>query len=108
MGGPPQKRRRKGVSAGQTLTLEFSAKEAILLEDLKRLVPAGILAIGDCSARCRSVALQSERKNAAQKEIERILRAEARSHPVLVGDTQEERRAAFRQIILLLHPDLGF
>jgi hypothetical protein len=99
------------VVPGQTRPVEDSAERALalvtrqarLVEDLQRLVPASILVIEDGSA---GDAL-ADRRALAQAEVERILQADSKGNPILLGDTIDKRRQAFRTIIRLLHPSVG-
>lgn len=86
---------------------EAQASGRSLLADLRRLVPVNMLAIGDEGDGTNPDFLAG-RQAAAQKEVDRILQADAEKQPILVGNSAEDRRVAFRRIVLLLHPDLGF
>jgi len=81
--------------------------ERNVLEDLARLVPVSMLALADEEKPTSPGAVLAS-KEAAKKEIERILQADAQGHPILLGSDADERRVAFRHVVLLLHPDLGF
>jgi hypothetical protein len=102
---PPQKRRRPDNDVAGMLEDE-TAKDT-LLADLKRLVPLEVvLAIGDLGDDSSEDSL-AKRKAEAQKEVDRILEADRTGRPILVGSDAEERRVAFRNIVLFLHPDLA-
>lgn len=102
----PKRRRVESNTAGVGMLENVAAKET-LLADLKRLVPLQVvLAIGDVSD--DSSEATAKRKAEAQKEVDRVLEADRTGQPILVGSNAEERRVAFRNIVLLLHPDLAF
>jgi len=99
-------------------TASFNAKSSIahlpvpkatdLLTELKRLVPIDMFAIEDAKTSGAPTDAFLESQVRAQKEVERILHADLNCQPILWGNTPEERRVAFRSIVLLLHPDLGY
>jgi hypothetical protein len=78
-------------------------RRARLVEDLKRLVPANILALEDTNETGSS----TDRHALALAEVARILEADSDGSPILLGDTIDKRRQAFRAVVRLLHPDVG-
>jgi hypothetical protein len=83
-------------------------KATDLLAELKRLVPINMFAIEDVNKSGAPTDSFLTSLAAAQKEAERILQADLNCQPILWGNNGEERRVAFRRIVLLLHPDLGY
>jgi len=102
----PKRRRVESNTEGVGMLEDVAAKDT-LLADLKRLVPLQVvLAIGNVGD--DSSEATAKRKAEAQKEVDRILEADRTGQQILVGGNAEERRVAFRNIVLLLHPDLAF
>merc|ERR1712039_719972 len=70
-----------------------------------QMIPVGMLSLANGEASHLPDDILA-RKDSAQKEIERILQAHAHGQTILFGSNADERRVAFRHILLLLHPDL--
>jgi hypothetical protein len=83
--------------------LVIAPRHVRLVEDLRRIVPASILALEDGTKEDAS----ADRRALAKAEIDRILQADMEGTAILLGDTAEHRRQAFRSIVRLLHPDVG-
>merc|ERR1711865_269321 len=99
-----------GASPGPEALMELLPvpKATDLLAELKRLVPINMFAIEDVNKSGAPTDSFTESLAAAQKEVERILQADLNCQPILWGNKAEERRVAFRRIVLLLHPDLDY
>lgn len=95
-------------SAEASMALLPVPKATDLLAELKRLVPINMFAIEDANKSGAPTDSFLMSLAAAQKEVERILQADLNCQPILWGSSRDERRDAFRRIVLLLHPDLGY
>jgi hypothetical protein len=105
---PAAKRVCLGVTPANDATPDEATLTSNLVAELKRLVPVNMLAIANVEHHDHATAnTLSERQATAKAEINRILQAHADGLAILNGKNAEERRTAFRHIVLLLHPDLG-